>query len=225
MPRTRPPASCWSGEPAAADGIAQRPAACQRTVYDTPNTAVTPANAHTFSDATCSNPRNSANGKGTDFDLPWTPGWWGVTSGFVAPVNTDGFEVCERRHTRACAAILTGSTCLITVLPTTLPRFRLPCLLTFTSRHKMPPLPRASATQPLHFPITNPFPTPRSTRCPLPQACRVTAVIHAARNSPPSPFITQPLPLPFPIPRSTRCRPSQRPRAASRGPATSSRAW
>lgn len=28
--------------------------------------------------------------KGKDFDLPWTPAWWGVTDGFVAPVNTGG---------------------------------------------------------------------------------------------------------------------------------------
>jgi hypothetical protein len=28
-----------------------------------------------------------ANGKGTDFDLPWTPGWAGVTDGFTAPLS------------------------------------------------------------------------------------------------------------------------------------------
>lgn len=33
-----------------------------------------------------------ANGKGQDFDLPWTPGWYGVTDGFTAPTNTDGFQ-------------------------------------------------------------------------------------------------------------------------------------
>jgi len=34
-----------------------------------------------------------ADGKGQDLDLPWTPGWAGATSGFVAPSNTDGFSI------------------------------------------------------------------------------------------------------------------------------------
>jgi hypothetical protein len=34
-----------------------------------------------------------ADGKGADFDLPWTPGWAGVTDGFTAPTNTDGFSI------------------------------------------------------------------------------------------------------------------------------------
>ena len=33
-----------------------------------------------------------AGGRGADFDLPWTAGWAGATSGFVPPANTDGFE-------------------------------------------------------------------------------------------------------------------------------------
>ncbi|GBF99128.1 hypothetical protein Rsub_12020 [Raphidocelis subcapitata] len=28
-----------------------------------------------------------ADGKGADFDLPWTPGWWGVTDGYTAPAG------------------------------------------------------------------------------------------------------------------------------------------
>ena len=31
-------------------------------------------------------------GKGSAFDLPWTYGWAGATSGYDAPVNTDGFS-------------------------------------------------------------------------------------------------------------------------------------
>jgi hypothetical protein len=38
-------------------------------------------------------PAPSADGKGQDFDLPWTSGWSGVTDGFTPPSNTNGFEI------------------------------------------------------------------------------------------------------------------------------------
>ena len=34
-----------------------------------------------------------ADGKGRAVDLIWTPGWKGVTPGFVAPMEIEGFDI------------------------------------------------------------------------------------------------------------------------------------
>jgi hypothetical protein len=36
-----------------------------------------------------------ADGKGRAVDLPWTPGWHGVTPGYIAPLEIDGFSLYQ----------------------------------------------------------------------------------------------------------------------------------